>query len=137
MVYLYDCPNCHEVYEPVQSSEGEHQEYPCKCGQMAKRVYTTATVPSMKLNSGFYSTELGRDVKDHKEFEALKEEQRFKHGLNVHLGNNATPKQKWVDEAAAQDAVITQEARRHDEKTSEDYREHYDKVTTFTDTNRE
>jgi len=137
LTYLYDCPACHEVYDPVQSFEGEHQEYPCKCGQMAKRVYNADTAPSMKLNSGFHSTELGVDVKDHQQFEALKEEQRFKQGLNVFLGNNATPKQQWVDEAAAKDAEVTRAAREHDDRASEDYREHYEKVTTFTDTNRE
>ncbi|KKK77216.1 hypothetical protein LCGC14_2855850, partial [marine sediment metagenome] len=106
MVFLYECDACKAVYEPVQSAEGTHQEYPCVCGKTAKRVYTKATAPSMKLNAGFHSDELGVDVKNHSDFEMRKEQQRYEQGLNVHLGNNFTPKQEWVDNAARKDVEI-------------------------------
>lgn len=136
MTYLYECPECREVLEPVQSSEGEHQEYPCPCGAMAKRVYTKATAPSMKLNSGFHSDELGVDVKNQGELERLKARQRYMSGMGQYLGDNATPKDEWVDEAAANDQKLTKQAAEYDEKASSEYREYYDKVETFTTTNR-
>ena len=137
MVFLYECDACKAVYEPVQSAEGTHQEYPCVCGKMAKRVYTKATAPSMKLNAGFHSDELGVDVKNHSDFEMRKEQQRYEQGLNVHLGNNFTPKQEWVDSAARKDVEIDKAAKRHDEESGREYEKHYDSIETFTDTNRE
>lgn len=136
MTYLYECKACHTVYEPVQSSEGKHQEYPCTCGQMAKRVYTKETAPSMKLNSGFYSDELGVEVKDQAEFNQLKERQRYDSGLGQYLGDNATPKDEWVDDAAKREAEVAKQAKLHDEQSSAEYSDYYDGVETFTDTNR-
>lgn len=137
MIFLYECPSCNAVYEPHQGSEGKHQEYPCVCGQTAKRVYTTATAPSVKLNSGFHSDELGVDVKGQADFEIRKEQQRYEQGLNGYLGNNFTPKQEWVDNVAKKEVEIDKAAKRHDEQAGRDYEKYYDSIETFTDTNRE
>ena len=136
MTYLYECPKCGIVHDPVQSTNGSHQEYPCSCGATAKRVYTKASAPDVKLNSGFHSDELGVDVKSSGEFDQLKEKQRYEQGLNRFLGNNATPKDEWVEAAAKKQAKVDKQARRDNEEMSSDYADHYDSVETFTKTNR-
>jgi hypothetical protein len=70
-------------------------------------------------------------VKDHADFERGLEKLRYDNDLNKHLGNNASPKQQWVDEKMSGEERRERGQKEAEEQVAEEYSEYYDKVETF------
>ncbi len=128
-LFLYDCEKCHEVTEELQGMQGEHKEIECpKCHSVAKRVFTK---PIMKLNRGFTSYELGKEVMSHEEHNEGKRKERYMTGIGKYLGDNQSPRQEWVDEKQKQEAEKEKQYKREEEYVSKEYEGFYDTVETY------
>lgn len=131
--YLFECNQCHEVIETVESADRPHEATCPKCNIPAKRVYTT---PQVKKNTGFYSDVLGCQVDSQTDYEEKLRKHRFKTGIKQYVDDNSNPRDEWVEEKELENAQMIREENENEEKRAQEYPDYYDSVSTYEDTNR-
>lgn len=123
MIYVYQCKVCGERLEVQQGINDEHKYE--HCGKECARVFE---VKEVKKNEGFYSDMFGCYVNSQTEFNEVQERSRYMNDINKFLGNNATPKDEWIDQKSNRDSKIQKQQQDDDAKFE---REHYGNIETF------
>ncbi|MGQ9610039.1 MAG: FmdB family zinc ribbon protein [bacterium] len=129
-LYVFTCGICGKTYEIMQKVDEAH-EYICTiCGSKCKRIFTPL---QMKLNKGFFSVTLGKEVKSQTDFENKLEELRYMNDLNEYLGNNKKPKDEWIENRSLREQKVRERVKRIDELIDEENRKYgwYKSIETY------
>jgi len=123
MTYVYRCKVCGETIEVQQGINDEHKYE--HCGQECARVFELKEV---KKNKGFFSDMLGCYVKSQADYDEKYERFRYANDLNKYIGNNATPKDEWIEEKVKRESRVIERQNNDDSGLEEG---HYKTIKTF------
>ena len=128
--YIFKCPDCGKIIEEYQKIDDTHAAVCSNCNTDAKRVFTP---PQTKLNAGFQSMTLGKNVKSQTDYKNEHERWMYMNNLDGDLGNNRKPKDQWIEEKHHVEEQQLEHVRQVDDWTAEDSEKHgwYDSIETF------
>jgi len=129
-IYQYRCQTCNKIYTVMQGMNDIHS-YRCpECGNICARIFT---VPTVKKNEDFFSVTLGRPVKGQRDFEEGLSEMRYMHDIQKEVGDNATPKDEWIEKRVERERKVAEETERYNEyiEAANEKAGWYDEIETF------